>query len=128
MFLTSAFVACDARGADLPSQPQAAQGAPAAPATNPCFPSVSDFLSADPDDCPFAWNGIRLYGRLDYAAGYDSHGVPFNGNYPNGVETLSSKNSNRARFTLVPNGLGQTHVGIKGEEHIVSDWFAQLQV
>ena len=59
---------------------------------------------------------------LTTALGYESHGVPFNGNYPSGVETLISKNSNGARFTLVPNGLGQTHVGIKGEEHIVSDW------
>ena len=55
-------------------------------------------------------------------AGYESHGVPFNGNYPNGVETLISKNSNGPRYTIVPNGLGQTHVGIKGEEPIVSDW------
>ena len=37
-------------------------------------------------------------------------------------KTLISKNSNGARFTLVPNGLGQTHIGIKGEEHIASDW------
>jgi hypothetical protein len=33
-----------------------------------------------------------------------------------------SKNSNGARFTLVPNGLGQSHVGLKGVEPIVSDW------
>ena len=51
-----------------------------------------------------------------------SHGVPFNGNYPNGVETLISKNSNGARYTIVPNGLGQTHVGIEGVEPIASDW------
>ena len=51
-----------------------------------------------------------------------SHGVPFNGNYPNGVETLISKNSNAARFTIVPNGLGQTRVGVKGVEPVASDW------
>ena len=120
-FASAALVACDASAADLPSQ-QAAPAKPPSPAANPCFASVYDFLSADPDACPLAWNGIRLYGRFDYGAGYDLHGVPFNGVYPNGVETLISKNSNGARFTLVPNGLGQTHVGIKGEEHIVSDW------
>ena len=121
-FASAALVACEASAADLPSQQQAAPAKPAPPAANPCFASLYDFAIADPDDCPLAWNGIRLYGRFDYGAGYDSHGVPFNGNYPNGVETLISKNSNGARFTLVPNGLGQTHVGIKGEEHIVSDW------
>jgi hypothetical protein len=71
----------------------------------PCFSSLYDFLIADTDDCPLAWNGITLYGRFDYGAGYESHGVPFNGNYPNGVETLISKNSNGPRFTIVPNGL-----------------------
>jgi hypothetical protein len=121
-FASAALLACHAKGADLPSQQQAAPAKPAPPAANPCFASLYDFVIADPDDCPLAWNGIRLYGRFDYGAGYDSHGVPFNGNYPNGVETLISKNSNGARFTLVPNGLGQTHVGIKGEERIVSDW------
>jgi hypothetical protein len=80
MFLTCALVACDASAADLPSQPQATQSASAAPATNPCFASVYDFLSADPDDCPLAWNGIRLYGRFDYGEGYDAQGLPFNGN------------------------------------------------
>ena len=121
-FASAALLACHAKGADLPSQQPAAPAKPAPPAANPCFASLYDFVIADPDDCPLAWNGIRLYARFDTGAGYDSHGVPFNGNYPNGVETLISKNSNGARFTLVPNGLGQTHVGIKGEERIVSDW------
>jgi hypothetical protein len=126
-FASAALLACHAKGADLPSQQQAAPAKPAPLATKSCFASLYDFLSADPDDCPLAWNGIRLYGRFDYGAGYDSHGVPLNGNYPNGVETLISKNSNGARFTLVPNGLGQTHVGVKGEERIVSDWSLVLK-
>src|SRR5271169_676417 len=91
-------------------------------AWRPCFASLYDFLIADPDDCPLAWNGFTLYGSFDYGAGYESHGVPFNGNYPNGVETLISKNSNGPRFTIVPNGLGQTHIGVKGAEPIASDW------
>ena len=121
-FASAAFLACDAKGADLPSQQQAAPSQARAARGEPVLREPLRFLIADPDDCPLAWNGIRLYGRFDYGAGYDSHGVPFNGNYPNGVETLISKNSNGARFTLVPNGLGQTHIGVKGEERIVSDW------
>ena len=77
---------------------------------------------AGPDDCPLSWNGITALRKARLRRGYDSHGVPFNGNYPNGVETLITKNSNGARFTLVPNGLGQSYVGVKGEEPIVSDW------
>jgi hypothetical protein len=83
-FASAALVACEASAADLPSQQQAA---PATPAANPCFASLYDFVIADSDDCPLAWNGIRLYGRFDTGVGYESHGVPFNGNYPNGVET-----------------------------------------
>ncbi len=77
---------------------------------------------ASPDDCPLSWNGITLYGRYDVGAGYETHGVPFNGNYPNGVETLIKKNSNGSRFTIVPNGLGQTYVGVKGAEPVAWGW------
>ena len=52
-----------------------------------------------------------------------SHGAPFNGNYPNGVNTLIKKNSNvnpttRSRRT----GSDSRIVGVKGKEPIASDW------
>ena len=110
-----------ASAADLPAQsPPPAR--PPAPTANPCFASPYDFLIADPDDCPLAWNGITLYGRLDYGAGYESHGAPFNGNYPNGVNTLIKKNGNQSHTTIAPNGLGQSYIGVKGKEPIASDW------
>ena len=121
-FASAALLACGASAADLPSQQQPTLAEPPAPQAKSCFASLYDFLIADPDDCPLAWNGFTLYGRFDYGAGYESHGVPFNGNYPNGVETLISKNSNGPRYTIVPNGLGQSHVGIEGVEPIASDW------
>src|SRR5271156_4232872 len=102
---------CRAEAADLPPA--------SAP---PCFASFVDYFLASAEDCPLAWNGITLYGRIDVGAGYESHGVPFNGNYPNGVETLISKNSNGPRYTIVPNGLGQSHIGVRGVEPIISDW------
>ncbi len=55
-------------------------------------------------------------------AGYQTHGVPFNDVYQNGVEELISKNSNGRRYVLVPNGLGQSFIGVKGEEPIVGGW------
>ena len=55
-------------------------------------------------------------------AGYQTHGVPFNGVYPNGVEELISKNSNGPRYVLIPNGLGQSYIGVKGNEPITGDW------
>jgi len=114
-------LACDATAADLPTLPPAPPGT-AALGLSRCFASLYDFVVADPDDCPLAWNGIRLYGRLDWGVGYETHGAPFNGNYPNGVNTLIKRNSNRPLTTIAPNGLGQSYIGLKGVEPIASGW------
>jgi predicted porin len=119
-FLASAaLLSWSALAADLPTQQPTP---PSAPLATSCFASLYDFLISGPEDCPLTWYGITLYGTIDVGAGYESHGAPFNGNYPNGVETLISKNSNRALYTIVPNGLGQSHLGVKGVEPIASDW------
>ncbi len=111
---------CSASAADLPSQPPTLPQL--APATSSCFASVYDFVMSGPDDCPLSWRGITLYGRLDYGVGYESHGAPFNGNYPNGVNTLIKKNGRESLVTIAPNGLGQSYVGVKGKEPIAADW------
>ena len=116
-----AFIALTGSVANATHPPAVAEP-PASEAKTPCFASVADFLSASPKDCPLSWNGVTLYGVIDVGAGYETHGAPFNGNYPNGVATLIAKNSNGPRYTLVPNGLGQTYVGLKGAEPIASGW------
>jgi predicted porin len=121
-FASATLPAGRAWAADLPTAQPVLPQSSAPPAATSCFASLYDFLMAGPDDCPLTWNGITPYGRADYGAGYESHGVPFNGNYPNGVETLISKNSNGSRYTIVPNGLGQSHLGVKGVEPIAWDW------
>lgn len=120
-FASVALSTWDAGAADLPSQ-QPALPALAAPAAKACFASVYDFLTSGPDDCPLSWKGVTLYGRLDYGVGYESHGAPFNGNYPNGVNTLIKKNGDQSHVTIAPNGLGQSYIGLKGKEPIASDW------
>ena len=123
-FAFAAHLTGAAGAADLPTrQPTPPQpGAAGEGLAASCFASLYDFLIADPDDCPLAWNGIRFYGRIDVGGGYESHGVPFNGNYPNGVNTLIKKNGNRPHYTIAPNGLGQSFIGLKGKEPIASDW------
>jgi predicted porin len=107
---------CDADAADLPMQTLP-------PASSPsCFASFADYFLASAQECPLTWNGITLYGTFDFGGGYQTHGVPFNGVYPNGVEELISKNSNSRRYVLIPNGLGQSNVGVKGDEPIAGDW------
>ena len=120
-FASVALWTWEAGAADLPSQ-QPALPPLAAPAAKRCFASLYDFLTSGPDDCPLAWHGVTLYGRLDYGVGYEFHGAPFNGNYPNGVQTLIKKNSNRSIYTIAPNGLGQSRLGVKGVEPIAWDW------
>jgi len=105
-----------AEAADLPVK------APPPASTPSCFASATAYFDASPAECPLTWNGITLYGTIDTGAGYQSHGVPFNAYYPNGVEELISKNSNGWRYTLLPNGLGQSHIGVKGLEPIGNDW------
>jgi predicted porin len=107
---------CGAQAADLPTQ------APTPASTPSCFASFLDLFLASAEECPLSWNGITLYGTLDYGAGYQTNGAPFNNVYPNGVEELISKNSNGRRYVLVPNGLGQSYIGVKGNEPIASDW------
>jgi len=117
--LGSALLLLGAWGAQAAEQPPAPQPTPAAP----CFDSLYDYLMASTDECPLAWNGVTLYATIDVGVTHDSHGVPFNGAYPQGVETLISKNSNRSLTSIAPNGLGQSFVGLKGAEPIgASDW------
>jgi predicted porin len=111
-------LARSAAAADLPTPPPP----PIEPPARSCIASLYDFIAAGPDDCPLTWNGVTFYARLDYGAGYEAHGAPFNGNYPNGVDTLIKKNSNLPRYTIVPNGLGQSNIGVKGREPLASDW------
>ena len=70
-----------ALAADLPTK------AAPAPASS-CFASLQDYMYSSPQDCPLTWNGITLYGAIDMGVDYMTHGVPFNGSYPQGVETL----------------------------------------
>jgi len=96
--------------------------APPSDLVSSCFASAASYFEASPIECPLTWNGITLYGAIDTGAGYQSHGVPFNAYYPNGIEELISKNSNGWRYTQLPNGLGQSHIGVKGIEPIGADW------
>ena len=109
---------CRRRGS---AEPAAGAPAPAAPAAKPCFASVYDFLTSGPDDCPLSWKGSRSTGGSTTASAR-VHGAPFNGNYPNGVNTLIKKNGDQSHMTIAPNGLGQSYIGVKGKEPIASDW------
>jgi predicted porin len=79
-----------------------------------CFDSLTVWLNSSAEDCPLALNGLTLYGRIDVGGARTV--------YPNGVEELISKNSHGSRYVLVPNGLGQSNVGVKGLEPLAGGW------
>lgn len=55
--------------------------------------------------CPLSWQGITVYGIVDTGVTWQSHGTPFNGSLPAGVDYLISKNSNRALWGPANNAM-----------------------
>jgi predicted porin len=72
--------------------------------------------------CPLSWNGITLYGTIDGGVTWLSHGAPFNGTSAVGSAYLIQKYSNRAQWSLAPNGLTNSNLGIKGTEPFAPGW------
>jgi predicted porin len=70
-------------------------------------------------DGPLKFHGITLFGVLDAGVAWQSHGAPFNGYYPQGLEYAIQKNSNHSMFSVAPGGMGYSGVGLKGEEEIL---------
>jgi predicted porin len=72
--------------------------------------------------CPLTWNGITVYGTIDGGVTWLGHGAPFNGTSAVGTDYLIQKYSNRAQWSLAPNGLSNSNIGIKGNEPFAPGW------
>jgi predicted porin len=70
---------------------------------------------------PMSFHGVTLYGTLDIAIAYQSHGVPLSADFPPGLEYVVSKNSGRAQFGFAPNALSSSAIGLRGDEPIIGD-------
>ena len=68
------------------------------------------------------WNGITLYGIVDIGVQYDTHGTPFSDYFPPGSESIILKNSNASAVGVTPSNLGQSRIGLSGNEPLVGDW------
>ena len=85
-----------ALAADPPTKaPATLAPATLAPATS-CFASFYDYVSSSAQDCPLTWNGITVYGAIDIGVDYMTHGVPFNGAYPQGIRAILLEEQPRA--------------------------------
>jgi predicted porin len=87
--------------------------------TPPACSSIWDFVVAS---CPLSWYGITIYGIVDAGVTWQSHGTPFNGLLPAGVDYLISKNSNAALWGPANNAMSQSNIGVKGREEFAPGW------
>lgn len=110
-------VAGAAQAADLPTS-KPAPPPPPMPTLAACA-SPMEFITTN---CPLSWYGITIYGTIDMGVAWQSHGTPFNRVAPFGLEYLVQKNSNKALWSIAPNGLSQSFIGVKATEPLAAGW------
>ena len=69
--------------ADGPMVTKSAPMAYAPPPTASCG-SIYDFFTS----CPLTWYGVSVYGTVDLGGTYQTHGTPFDRNFPTGASYL----------------------------------------
>jgi predicted porin len=81
-----------------------------------------------PADDSLTWHGITLYGVLDIGVQHDSHSAPFTPYRPSASGNIVRQNDNQSPTGLTPSNMGQTRVGLQGNEPLAGDWSAVFQV
>jgi predicted porin len=71
---------------------------------------------ASVEDGGLTWHGITLYGIIDAAVQYETHGAPFNDYFISGGSDIVQKNSNNSVFGVTSNGMSQSRIGLQGNE------------
>jgi predicted porin len=81
------------------------------------------------DDTALTWKGITLYGIVDVAYQYETHGAPFSNYFITGGSEIVQKNSNNSVNGITSNGMSQSRVGLQGNEPLnVLDWSAVFKL
>jgi predicted porin len=104
--------AVDGWAADSP--PPKTASAAAASAPKPC----TDAWSFIATDCVLSWYGITVYGTVDIGVGWQTHGAPFDPRSAVAASYLIQKQNRSPRWSLSPNALSNSTIGIKGTEPI----------
>src|SRR5260221_1196777 len=74
-----------------------------------------DFITTS---CELSWQGITIYGTVDAGGGWQSHGAPLDSRSAPGASYLIEKINRSSRWSLAPNALSTSTIGIKGTEPI----------
>jgi len=79
-------------------------------------------------DDSLTWNGITLYGVIDIGYQFDTHSAPFTPYRPAASGNIVRQNDSGSASGLTPSNMGQTRVGLQGNEPLVDDLSAVFQV
>jgi predicted porin len=74
------------------------------------------------------WKGITLYGVVDIGVQYDTHSAPFTPYRPSASGNIVRQNSRQSVIGLTPSNMGQSRVGLQGNEALNDEWSAVFQV
>jgi predicted porin len=117
-FLAGAFLlgAGNARAAD--AMPTKAAPSTTNSSTPPTCTDPADFFTTN---CQLSWYGVTVFGIVDMGVGWQSHGTPFNQLSAVAGSYLIQKQNRSATWSVAPNALSNSFIGIKGNEPIAKD-------
>src|SRR3984893_220703 len=114
MILAAAGAACDMAAWAADAAPTNPSPATAASAPKPGT-GLWDFIDTN---CQLTWQGITVYGTIDAGVGWQSHGAPFDPRSAVGASYLIQKQNRSPLWSLAPNALSNSTIGIKGTKPI----------
>jgi predicted porin len=72
--------------------------------------------------CQLGWYGVRFYGVIDVGGGYQTHGAPWDPNFPQGSSYVVQKMNRESMWTLAPNAMSRSSIGIQVDEPFAPGW------
>ena len=79
-------------------------------------------------DDSLTWHGITLYGVIDLGVQFDTHSAPFTPYRPAASGNIVRQNSNGSVVGVTPSNMGQSRVGLQGNEPLNADWSGVFQL
>ena len=79
-------------------------------------------------DDSLTWHGITLYGVIDLGIQYDTHSAPFTPYRPAASGNIVRSNSVGSVTGITPSNMGQSRVGLQGNEPLIGDWSGVFQL
>jgi predicted porin len=104
--------------ADDPILTKAPVPTAAAAGPGPCDSVPAFFLGS----CQLAWYGVKVYGVVDVGGGYQTNGAPFNPQFPQGSSYVVQKMNRESMWTLAPNAMQRSSIGVQVNEPFAPGW------